>query len=171
MSEQPGFQCSVCGEFHAELPLAYGPKAPADYFVIPEEELESRAALSTDLCLLDEEHCFICGNIELPIQESDKIFSWDVWVSVTREDFQKTLDLWESEERQNAPPIFGLIANTLPGYSETQNLRVAIHSREVGRKPFLQLEPTDHALAIEQREGISPQRIKAIAEMVLHPED
>ncbi len=171
MSEQQGFQCSVCHELHAELPLAYGPKAPADYFVIPEAELESRAALSADLCLLDEEHCFVCGNVELPVQGSDKVFSWDVWVSITRENFQKTLDFWENEERQNEPPIFGLVANTLPGYPETQNLKVAIHSREVGRKPFIQLEPTDHPLAVEQRDGITLQRIQSIAEMVLHPEN
>jgi hypothetical protein len=36
-------------------------------------------------------------------------------------------------------------------------------------RPFIELEPTDHPLAIEQRTGISWERVREIAELVLHP--
>jgi hypothetical protein len=33
------------------------------------------------------------------------------------------------------------------------------------------LEPTEHPLAVEQREGVTMARVREIAEMLLHPND
>ncbi|MGW1264432.1 DUF2199 domain-containing protein [Streptomyces drozdowiczii] len=33
----------------------------------------------------------------------------------------------------------------------TLNLKTRVHTRPVGDRPFVELEPTDHPLAIEQR--------------------
>jgi hypothetical protein len=41
----------------------------------------------------------------------------------------------------------------------------------VGQRPLVELEPTEHPLAVEQRQGISMQRVQAIAEALLHPPD
>lgn len=38
-----------------------------------------------------------------------------------------------------------------------------------GPRPFIELEPTDHPLAVEQRTGITQDRVREIAEAVLHP--
>jgi hypothetical protein len=35
---------------------------------------------------------------------------------------------------------------------------------------LVELEPTDHPLAVEQREGITFARVPQIAERMLHPE-
>jgi hypothetical protein len=43
-----------------------------------------------------------------------------------------------------------------------------VHTRAVGVRPYIQLEPTDHPLAVEQRTGITLARVQEIAEMVLH---
>jgi Uncharacterized protein conserved in bacteria (DUF2199) len=48
------------------------------------------------------------------------------------------------------------------------NLKTHVHTREVGRRPFIELEPTDHPLAVEQRDGITWERVQEIAEQVLH---
>ncbi len=169
MSDSQGFQCNVCNEFHPELPLAMGPQAPAEYFRIPTEEIEERVALSPDLCVIDQEKFFVCGNLEIPIQASDEVFSWNLWVSLPKQDFARILDSWEDENRQNEPPIAGAIANTLPTYPETQNLKALIHSRSVGLKPLIVLESADHPLSREQREGTTMQQVQLIAEQVLHP--
>jgi len=43
-----------------------------------------------------------------------------------------------------------------PGYARsTVNLKTMVHARAVGLRPWLELEPTDHPLAVEQRTGIS----------------
>jgi hypothetical protein len=42
-----------------------------------------------------------------------------------------------------------------------------VHLRSGGRRPAIELEPTDHPLAIEQREGISIARVEEIAAQLM----
>lgn len=156
--------------WHDELPLAYGPSAPELWFTLPEAERDQRAVLSSDMCLIDEEHGFIVGNVEIPIIGTDVVFSWDVWVSLSLPNFRRTFELWERSDRASEPPYFGWFSSKLPGYPETLNLKTMVHTREVGRRPRIELEPTDHPLAVEQRQGITWERVQEIAELVLHGE-
>lgn len=57
-------------------------------------------------------------------------------------------------------------AATLPGYPETFNLKTLVHTRAVGLVPWIEREPTDHQLAVEQRTGITWERIHEIAELL-----
>jgi hypothetical protein len=93
------------------------------YYQIPEDERASRSDLTSDACVVDEKHFFIVGNLEIPINGSEETFSWDVWVSLSRENFQRAFELWESDDRVNEPPYFGWLSTTLPGYPETLNLK------------------------------------------------
>jgi hypothetical protein len=47
-------------------------------------------------------------------------------------------------------------------------LKTNIHTNPVGVRPFVELEPTDHPLAVEQRNGITLARVQEIAEIILH---
>ena len=165
-----GYHCRVCGEFHAGLPLHYGAAAPYVYYDVPEEEREKRTLLSSDQCVIDDEHFFIVGNIDIPIIGHDKLFSWDVWVSLSEANFARAHKLWKKRGRESEPPYFGwLCSHVCSGYPETLSLKTSVHTRGVGRRPFVELEPTDHPLAVEQRTGITWARVQEIAELVLHP--
>ena len=96
------------------------------------------------------------------------MFSWDVWVSLSDENMKRTQELWESKRRVDEPPYFGWLSSSLPGYAETVGLKTHVHTRKVGCRPFIELEPTEHPLAIEQRDGITIERVKQIAEMINH---
>jgi hypothetical protein len=163
-----GFKCGRCGKYHDELPLHYGVEAPLAYYDVPEDERESRTLLSSDQCVIDEKYFFIVGNIDIPVLGHDQNFSWDVWVSLSLKNFKRALELWTTPGRESEPPYFGWLSTSLPGYPETLNLKTHVHTRAVGRRPFVELEPTDHPLAVEQRMGISWKRVKEIAELVLH---
>ncbi len=163
-----GWRCRSCGEVHDELPMHYGSPAPALWNMIPQAEREKRGILSPDMCLIDEQHGFIVGNLEIPVLDSDEIFSWDVWVSLSLPNFKRTFQLWEQAGRESEPPYFGWLCTALPGYPETLHLKTHVHTREVGRRPWVELEETDHPLAVEQREGITLARVQEIAELVLH---
>jgi hypothetical protein len=169
MPPPTGYHCRVCGQFHEGLPLHYGPDAPAYYYMIPQEERAKRTLLSPDQCVIDDEHYFICGNIDIPIIGHDELFSWDVWVSLSEKNFARAHELWTTPGRESEPPYFGWLSSHLPGYPETLALKTNVHTREVGRRPFIQLEPTDHPLAVEQRTGITWDRVQEIAELILHP--
>jgi hypothetical protein len=148
--------------------MHYGAAAPALWFMIPEEERETRCVLSSDQCIIDDRHFFIVGNLEIPVAGVEEHFSWDVWVSLSDRNFARACELWEQEGRESEPPYFGWLSTALPGYPDTLSLKTMVHTREVGRRPWVELEPTDHPLAIEQREGITLDRVQEIAELVLH---
>ncbi|MFK8845229.1 DUF2199 domain-containing protein [Streptomyces sp. Ac-502] len=48
-------------------------------------------------------------------------------------------------------------------------MKTHVHTRPVGQLPFIELEPTDHPLAVEQRHGITLDRVRDIEAAVLHP--
>lgn len=163
------YRCRVCGEVHDGLPLHYGAAAPAVYYSVPEAERAERVLLSSDQCVVDDEHFFIVGNIDIPIIGRDELFSWDVWVSLSQANFTRAYQLWSTPGRESEPPYFGWLCTALPGYPDTLHLKTHVHTRAVGRRPFVELEPTDHPLAVEQRTGITWDRVQEIAELVLHP--
>jgi len=43
-----------------------------------------------------------------------------------------------------------------------------VHQREVGVRPLVELEATDHPLAVEQRDGIDEDRMKDVVIGLLH---
>jgi hypothetical protein len=164
-----GYQCLTCGEFHAGLPFSYGPPAPALWFTIPENERNDRVLLSPDQCIIDDKYFFVLGRLEIPVIDGNEIFSWLVWVSLSETNFDRMSELWESEGRDNEPPYFGRLGTDLPCYDEgTSNLKTKVHTRPIGQRPFIELAATDHPLAIEQRLGITMERVQRIAECVMH---
>ncbi len=165
-----GYNCSTCGEFHSGLPFSYGSSAPAPYFDIPEAEREDRVLLSSDQCIIDDEHFFVLGRLEITVVDSEEdVFSWNVWVSLSEENFERMSELWEVEGREKEPPYFGWLSTTLPCYdADTFLLKTNVHTRPLGERPYVELEPTDHPLAVEQRNGITLKRVQEIAKGVLH---
>jgi hypothetical protein len=160
--------CRTCGEKHDGLPTVYGPGAPALWDMLPENKREARGELTDDLCVIDEQHFFIRGRLEIPIIGSDELFCWLVWVSLSEKNFLRTGELWEQLGRENEPPYFGWLQSSLPFYPATLNLKTNVHTRPVGQRPFIELEPTDHPLAVEQRQGITWDRVQYFAEQLLH---
>ncbi|MGW2050268.1 DUF2199 domain-containing protein [Streptomyces sp. NPDC001858] len=125
--------------------------------------------LSSDQCVIKAQHYFVKGLIEIPVIGSDAVFSWGVWVSLSRDNFARSAELWDSPEREAEEPYFGWLSTELALYTpSTVNLKTHVHTRPVGERPLIELEPTDHPLAVEQRTGITPDRIRKIAEAVLH---
>jgi hypothetical protein len=164
-----GYQCCSCGKWHDDLPLHYGTEAPLPYFDVPEAERPTRCEINRDLCVIDDKHFFIVGNIEIPVIGLDgDCFSWDAWISQSKESFIRTFQMWENPDRTKEPPYFGWLCTKLQGYPDTILLKTHVYTREVGRRPFVELEPTDHPLAVEQRTGITWDRVQEIAETVLH---
>lgn len=162
------FSCSCCGKVHDGPPMAWHLDAPRIWVEIPEADRQQRGELTSDRCIVDHEHFFIRGLVELPVVDGEGPFSWGAWVSVSKENFQRARSLWDRPDRVDEPAYFGWLSNSLPGYPETLNLKTNVHTREVGLRPYIELEPTDHPLALEQRDGITLARVKEIGEMVYH---
>jgi hypothetical protein len=155
--------CSCCGKEFSTLPLSFGCKAPDHWVQIPEAERQSRGRLDSDVCIIDNEDIFIRGCLEIPIIGKDDKFVWGVWTSVSRKSFERISELWAAPVIANEPPKFGWLCNNISVYPPTLNLKTNLHLRGGGKRPFIELEPTDHPLAIEQRQGVSIKRVEEIA--------
>lgn len=125
--------------------------------------------LGTDQCVIAEQHFFVRGLVSIPVQESDQPFEWGVWVSLSEENFEAMSAAWEEEGRERAAPMFGWLSSELPVYEpSTLNLKTEVHTQPVGLRPQIQVDDTDHPLAVEQRNGISLARVQDLAERILH---
>ncbi|MBC9716617.1 DUF2199 domain-containing protein [Streptomyces sp. TRM66268-LWL] len=170
MTSTPGFTCTCCGRHHAELPMSYSTTAPHAWHHSFADAPD--CLLSSDQCVIKAEHCFVKGLIEIPVAGTGEKFSWAVWVSLSRDNFARAAELWDTPGREAEEPYFGWLSTDLPLYAPTTiNLKTHVHTRPVGERFSIELEPTDHPLAVEQRTGITLDRVRAIAETVLHSGD
>ncbi|HEX8993160.1 MAG TPA: DUF2199 domain-containing protein [Anaerolineales bacterium] len=165
-----GYICHQCGEFHEGPPLSYGSAAPAKWYAIPEKERKRRTHLSSDQCEIDGRDFYIIGTIDIRLIDVPGRFQWTVWVSLSKTNYDRACKLWHQRGREQEPPYFGWLSTSLTPYPETLNLKAQVHTRPVGIRPFVELEPTDHPLAVEQRNGITMERVREIAEYLIHQE-
>jgi hypothetical protein len=162
------FTCSRCGSVHADLPFSYAAPAPAYWHAIPEAERARRAILGEEQCEIDGEYFFVRARICIPVRDEPRDFEWGVWVSLSRANYERMGELWHQAGREAEPPYFGWLSTELPCYPSTLSLKALVHTRPVGERPVIELEATDHPLALEQRHGVAVQRVREIAEQVLH---
>ena len=147
------YRCSSCGAEHEGLPdMAFD--RPIYASQVPEAERPHRVKLGSDACVIDSEDRFIRGCLEIPILGTGVSFTWGAWVSLSERNFQRYLDLFHADPPADEGPYFGWFSNRLPGYPDTLNLKTRVHLRPGRKRSLLELEPTEHPLAVHQRAGI-----------------
>lgn len=161
------FKCNSCDQIHEGVPT-FGAKAPLSYFEIPEAERDARCDLGSDDCVIDGERFFVRGCVDIPVHGEKDPFTWGVWVSLSRESHLKWLECFGKEKRAQIGPFFGWLNAWLKPYPDTVNLKTRVHLRDNRARPYIELEPTDHPLAVEQREGISMARVAEIYSLMMH---
>jgi hypothetical protein len=168
VTDLTSFTCGSCGERHDGVPFSYGIDAPAYW----SDDLagDENSVLTDEQCIVKGEYFFVRARIVIPVVDASTDFDWGVWVSLSRDSFVRTVDLWETPGRENEPPYFGWLSTELPYQPSTLSLKTHVHTQRVGERPLVELEPTDHPLAVEQRDGITVARIQQIAEALLHPQ-
>jgi hypothetical protein len=146
------YRCSVCGDVHDDLP-DLGSDRPDMWWGIPEDERAERIVLTSDTCVIDDEEFFIRGVIEIPVHDAPQPFGIGVWVSQKRENF---LTYLRSPESDRIGPFFGWLCTRISYYeADTLFLKTMAHFPGGDLRPTIELEPTDHPLAVDQREGIT----------------
>ncbi|MFE7564317.1 DUF2199 domain-containing protein [Kitasatospora sp. NPDC057500] len=160
------FACSCCNGRHDGPPRSYGSPAPVNWK--PRYARRRDSELTGDQCVIKGSHFYVHGLIEIPVLDGGDPFSWGVWVSLSEASFARAHDLWEDPAREQEPPYFGWLTTELPVYPEsTLLLKTHVRTRAVGLRPLIELEPTDHPLAVEQREGITEERVREFADLLL----
>lgn len=161
------FECATCGSVHEGIP-SFGWDYPAQYLAVPEAERATRVHLSDDVCVIDDEWFFIRGSLEIRVHGHVEPLSYGVWLSLSRASFTAYSRLLDQVDRVAGARFFGWLCTAIPGYPDTQLLKTTVHVRTWPARPFIELEPTEHPLALEQRDGVSLWRARQIVERITH---
>jgi hypothetical protein len=154
------YRCRTCGELHDDLPDIAADK-PDHWSQVPAAERARRVHLTSERCIIDNEDHFIRGVILSPVHEQEQPFGFGVWVSQSRDSFDTYL---RNPDTADIGPFFGWLCTRIRYYAEdTLSLKTRAHFRSDGLRPSIELEPTDHPLAVDQRTGISLARAWEIA--------
>lgn len=146
----------------------FGAAAPLSYYAISQPDRESRCVLGSDACVIDEKHFFVRGCLEIPVHGYSDPFVWGVWASLSEENFREWAKVFDERHRSHIGPFFGWLDASLRPYPDTTNLKTRVHLRDDGIRPCIEVEPTGHPLAVEQRNGISVDRVAEIYSMMVH---
>lgn len=128
---------------------------------LPEAEQAARATISSDLCSLDDEHYFVRAVLHLPILKTGASLGFGVWGSLAKVNFNQYADEFDNP----APafgPFFSWLCSYLRPYPDTSRVKAMMEFQPNNRRPVIRLEPTDHPLAIDQRNGITLDRLGEI---------
>ena len=155
------YRCTPCGLDHDDLP-DLGAAYPDPWFTIPPAERSRRVQHTPDTCVIDGAEFYIRGVLLLPLVDAASIaaghdaFGLGVWISQGRAHFQTYLD---HPDTPDIGPFTGWFCTRIRGYApNTDGLRSRAHFRGNNQRPTIELEPTDHSLAVDQRTGITLDR-------------
>ena len=156
--------CVACGETHQGLfDFACGKPEqwPGNEDKVPNSALDPNGNfLSEDFCVLKGQHFFVRAVLELPIRGSGgRQFGFGVWATLSRQNFVRYVNTFDSGEQDGLGPWFGWFSNRLEGYPNTLNLKCQVHPVSGRQRPRVLLEPTDHPLAVEQQSAITFERV------------
>ena len=164
------FTCATCGQIHDASDVSFGADSPVPWRLLKPAEL-AESELGQEQCIIVAEggpHFFVRACLEIPIIDQQRAFTWGVWVSLSEQSFAEVSEHWDDPERTKSGPYFGWLCTIIPEYPDTMYLKTSVHQREVGLRPLVELESTDHLLSVHQREGVSSKDMQSIIAKVLH---
>lgn len=157
--------CRCCGERHAELfDLAF---IKPDFWHLsnvgePNSALtpDSVNILTEDFCIVEGETYFVRGVLNLPILGSDGCtLGLGVWSSLAKRKFITYVETFDDGEQGDLGPWSGRFANSLQGYAQTLNAPCRVLPRDDNLRPCIEIANCSHPLAVEQRDGITFDRV------------
>jgi hypothetical protein len=164
------FTCATCGGEHDIEDMSFGFDAPVQWDLLSDEE-RSRSKLGGEQCEIESDEglsFYIRACLEIPIRGLERTFTWGVWCSLSEKSYLEISEHWDNPARTSLGPYFGWLCTKIPKYPDTVFLKTMVHQREVGVRPAVELDATDHPLAVDQRDGIEEDRLKEIVIGLLH---
>ncbi len=167
------FTCLTCDKEHNLEQVSVGAAAPIQWALLSDDE-RSRSVLSQEQCEIDSREgksYYIRACLDIPIKGTDRTFTWGVWCSLSSSSFAEISAHWDDPDRARLGPYFGWLCTQIPGYPNTAFLKTRVHQRGIGIRPAVELEPTHHPLAVDQRLGIEMDRLVTIVTELIHQND
>lgn len=150
-----------------QIPFCFGTDVPISYYSIPDEERDERIELEQSLCVIDQKYFFHRGRLEIPIIDFEKNLVFDVWLSISRENFEIRMDDWNNPNRVSNKPYFGWLQTQIPTYKDSINIKARAIEEGLGVIPRIEIGQENHQLTIDQKNGISFTKAIGIVNYIL----
>lgn len=160
------YTCKCCGKVYDTMPLCFGGNLPPYYYSVPENEREDRIELKESLCVIDD-HFFHRGRITIPIIDHHEDLLFNVWTTISRQNFEIRNTLWNDPERVNQQPYFGYLQTEIPTFDNTFNLQVIAIENKIGLIPSIEILDESHPLYLHQQNGITFAHATSIVQTIL----
>jgi hypothetical protein len=153
------YQCTVCGQLHDDIP-AFAFISPHYYHILSDEDKSTMAKLSEDWCIIrhdtQTDH-FIRAVLQLPIADTDEIFEYGVWVSLSEKNFGHYMDNFN--EDIEGTTFFGYLSSQIPGYENTLSIKTNVVCGPKGQRPYVipHQDQQDNTLVHDYYHGITPE--------------
>ncbi len=158
------YKCPICGRQHEDLPHI-GADRPIHYWDVSEGDRDRRIKLTPDTCEIDGKSFFVRGVIEIPVIDYPEGFGFGVWVSHKEENYRAYV---EHPESNSIGPFFGWLCTRIDYYATTtEMLKTRAHYWGAALRPSIELQPSDHPLAIDQSQGITLEKALKIVHYYL----
>ncbi len=161
------FICPCCGQVYEGLLLCFGSEFPDYYYSVPQNERDTRIEKDESWCVVDNSHFFHRVRLEIPIIDYHENLLFNIWTSISEDNFGRRMDLWSDPERINEPPYFGWLQNKIPGYGDTLNIKTLARETGIGTIPALEVLEENHPLRLAQLNGITYARAEEIVSGIL----
>jgi hypothetical protein len=160
--QRKGSVCRSCGKVHRGLfDLAF--EHPVQWQEIKDASSSSeqeRSVLLEDICVVNSHDYFVRGVLEIPIIGfPNERFGYGIWSSLSKNNFDYYMENSDKDLDGTEEGWFGWFSNHLQGYPDTVNLKCKVVPRSGRLRPLIYLEPTEHPLSVEQRTGITLDRV------------
>ena len=164
--------CACCGDrkrgvpdssFSAPIHYAWAEQGDQDFVVIEKTD---------DHCVMDisgHRAFFIRCVLLVPVEGMADSFGFGVWSTLSEANFLRYNETFLDQDQSKLGPMFGYLANRLPTYPDTLNLKVDVLPQDDRQRPVLRLwdEAAEHPLFIDQNRGIDKERLTALLSEIL----
>jgi hypothetical protein len=148
--------------------MCFAAESPAAVAELSDVDLQRRVERSSNQCVLDGQHFFILGNLDVPIAGSSEFVRWSVWSTLSETNFERASALWHNVGRESEPPYFGWLSNQIPGYPSSINIKATVQTEPVGIRPRIRVIEAGHPLSIDQERGITEERAEELIHAAVH---
>ena len=115
--------------------------------------------LSEDFCVLDGDHFFVRGVLDIPVHGLAEKFGFGVWSTLSRTNFDLYVENFDAGAYAGVGPWTGWLSNRLYGFEDAINQACWVHPQLSRQRPVITLASCEHDLARAQAEGISPEQV------------
>lgn len=160
--------CGCCGNRFEGSP-SYAYAMPDYYYQMSETERAQRGKIDENICRITSDNqsdYFIRVCLEVPIIGMTDPFLWGVWVSISQANLKRYLDTWENTDESDT--YFGWLSNEISSYPSSLNLKAIAHPRRNNKRPWLELEPCEHPLYRDWKNGLTLEQAQALVVHNMH---